>query len=132
MPGLSDDELAKYFDELTQATREGLIQWTSANPTTFVWDKLDPPRARLSLQQVSRRELVRGGDNRIHAKNIPYYVFQVFEMPAAGGLVTREEINGNENDAIDDKLEALFHLIRNEKLQKDLDFLRGTLPKRAN
>jgi hypothetical protein len=129
MPGLSEQQLAQYLDEVTHATREGLIRWRSANPTTYYWDKMELPKARLSLQQVTRRQITRDEGRQI-VRTVNDYIFQVFEFPPEGGLVQREEINGGQYEALNKKLGSLFEYVRSEKAQKDLEFLKGTLPSR--
>jgi len=129
MPGLSDEELGKYIEEVIQSTKDGLIKWEPANPTTYVWDKAGPPSVRLTLQLVMRtRTSIE--ENRRVVKNLPYYILNVYEFEDTGRLNLREGIDGSEREALDKSLGGLFNLIRDERIQKDREFLRGTLPRR--
>jgi hypothetical protein len=128
MPGLSDQELANYLDELMRATEGGLISWNRANPTTFAWTKREPPGAQLALQEIQRKQTEIVGNARV-MKTVLSYILQVFELEQETRTLTlREEIDGSNSEILNEKLRVLFDLVRREKAQKDLEFLRGTLP----
>jgi hypothetical protein len=116
MPGLSERELVRYLDDLIQATTDGLIQWRPANPTSYIWDKDEPPRARLLLQQAPFK-----------SERYSLHVFEVYEDTP---IKTREEIDGRTSEVINERLGRLFAFVRDKYIQQDLDFLRGTLPRR--
>lgn len=128
MPGLTSEELRKYLEELSQATRDGLISWASANPTTYVWTKAEPPKARLVLQQVQRRESILQEGRRSFRTSL-HYILEVYDLEV-GAMALREQIDGSTDQDLNRVLEGLFTHIRNEKLQKDREFLRGTLPRK--
>jgi len=131
MPSLDEEkELQNYLDEVTQATRESLIAWRTANPTTYMWEKEGSPAARLSLQQLERNVVVTEEGRRSLRKK-QYYLFQVFEISAQGPNL-RLSFDGDERTTLNDKLHALFELIRTEKLLRDLQFLKSTLPERRS
>src|SRR4051812_36145296 len=108
MPSLDDQQLGQYIDEVTQATKDGLISWTTANPTTYVWDKTEEPAARLSLQQVLKTELGVSEKGTIIRNKESHYVFQVFELNRFGLIARkREEIDGSDNGTLNAKLRIL-------------------------
>jgi hypothetical protein len=128
MPGLSDQELSNYLEELTQATRSDLIAWYRANPTTFVWNKREVPRAELALQQIMRKQLKVVNNTRV-VSNATYYILRVYGIDGDDRTL-REEIDGSNSEILNEKMGLLFDFISHEKAQKDLEFLRGTLPQR--
>jgi hypothetical protein len=107
-----------------------LIQWRSANPTSYLWDTTGPvPTARLVLQAVEQTFMVAENDRRVQKKRT-YYVFQVLDG-ATGGWVQRELIDGSKNQILDSKMRDLFAFVRGREVQTDLDFLKQTLPRKS-
>jgi hypothetical protein len=122
MPELDEQELREYIDEVTRATLDRLIQWKSASASTIYWDKVEEPKARLTLQQISRgTEQTRGR----------FYILQVFEMPQSGGLVKRQQIDGAKSAPINARLEEIYTFVSNEQLERERQFLKNTLPRRT-
>lgn len=118
-------ELNEYFDRLISATKDGKIDWTKANPTTFVWTTIRSPRpSKVSLQRVDRTAL--RADDRgafVGQKVMRSYVFQALD-----GNYPRFSIDGTEEGGLNEKLEILFEAISNSMARKGLDFLKALLP----
>jgi hypothetical protein len=131
MPGPESNELQTYLEEIIAATRQGSIQWESANPTTFVWDTGSAIKgARLSLQLVNRiiRPIGLGGAPG-SPRRVPSYILQAFEM-SNGVRNLKVSINGAEDESTNRKLETLYEFIKTGVSRKGLDFLKGLIPRR--
>ena len=106
-----------YVDGLLKATLEGKIDWSPFNPTTFIWDKETPPTARLILQRVEQ------------AGRLPRYlhILTVTDMtPNPMNVI----LNGSSEDPrVNEKLGVIYDSIKLRILEKELDFLKSTLPK---
>jgi len=131
MPGQESQELQSYLDGLIAVTRAGSVQWTSANPTTFIWQT---ENARFTVQRVEKTGPVVLGVGRISQQKKISYVFQAHELvkqAAGGGLTTLQQrfsIEGSENEELNRKLDELFDAIRSGIFRKGLEFLKEHLP----
>jgi hypothetical protein len=121
MPELDEQELREYVHEVGKATADGLIHWRSASPSTIYWDKNEEPKARLTLQQVSRATE--------ETRNL-FYILQVFEMNQEG-LFKRQQIDGSKSETINRQLQQIYSFVQNEQIKKERQFLRNTLPRGA-
>jgi len=129
MASPEDQAVTKYIEEVAQSTRDGLIVWKAANPTTYYWDKIDAtPTARLSLQQVERIAVAVENGQQLQRRML-HYVFQVFDLSGPSATV-RLSIDTTDRQALGDALRSLFETIKRMKLQSDLEFLKSTLPTR--
>jgi hypothetical protein len=122
------DTLVAYVDNLLKATSEGKIEWTSVNPTTFMWNRTTPPLARLELQRVIQIDQVM---KVINGVNVPtperqnMQILTVNDLSRNGMTVT---INGAQDPRINEKLGSIFDSISGGIEGKKLDFLKSTLP----
>jgi len=128
MPETEIDALVAYVDDLLKATLEGRIEWTSVNPTTFMWNRTTPPLARLELQRVIQIDQVMKVVNGVNVptperKNMQ--ILTVYDLSRNGMNVT---INGAQDPRINEKLGSIFDSISGGILGKKLDFLKSTLP----
>jgi len=126
MPEQESQELQSYLDGLISATREGSVQWTSVNPTTFIWQTQN---ARLTLQRVEKATPIMVTGGRITQQRKVSYVFQAHELvkqqpSGAIALQQRFSIEGSENEQLNHKLAELFDAIRSGIFRKGLDFLK--------
>lgn len=126
MPDNEREALLAYVDEVISATSAGKIKWREVNPTTFVWEIVEPKRARVLLQRLERQTgkiILSGGKQK--PETFLAYNFQVID--ATGSAVVN--LTSSEDDHLSEKLDRLFQLIRKGMSDKILEFLRGTLPK---
>jgi len=56
------DEALPYLAELIDATNEGRISWTIANPNNIHMGNSGPCSARIVIQQVNRSEVIGASD----------------------------------------------------------------------
>lgn len=122
------DGLVAYVDDLLKATLEGKIEWTSVNPTTFMWNRTTPPLARLEVQRVIQIDQVMKVVNGV---NVPtperrnMQILTVYDLSRNGMNVT---INGAQDPRINEKLGSIFDSISGGIIGKKMDFLKSTLP----
>ncbi len=122
------DALLAYVDDLLKATLEGKIEWTSINPTTFMWNRSTPPLARLELQRVIQIDQV---TKVVNGANVPtperrnMQILTVYDLSRSGMNVT---INGAQDPRINEKLGSIFDSISGGIEGKKMDFLKSTLP----
>ena len=122
------DALLAYVDDLLKATSEGKIEWTSINPTTFMWNRSTPPLARLELQRVIQIDQV---TKVVNGANVPtperrnMQILTVYDLSRNGMNVT---INGAQDPRINEKLGSIFDSISGGIEGKKMDFLKSTLP----
>jgi hypothetical protein len=122
------DALVAYVDDLLKATSEGKIEWTSVNPTTFMWNRTTPPLARLELQRVIQIDQV---TKVVNGVNVPtperrnIQILTVNDLSRNGMSVT---INGAQDPRINEKLGSIYDSISGGIEGKKLNFLKSTLP----
>ncbi len=122
------DALVAYVDDLLKATSDGKIEWTSVNPTTFMWNRTTPPLARLELQRVIQIEQVMKVVNGV---NVPtperqnMHILTVYDLSRNGMNVT---IKGAQDTRINEKLGSIYDSISGGIEGKKLNFLKSTLP----
>jgi hypothetical protein len=122
------DGLVAYVDDLLKATSEGKIEWTSVNPTTFMWNRTTAPLARLELQRVIQIDQVMKVVNGV---NVPtperrnLQILIVYDLSRNGMNVT---ISGAQDPRINEKLGSIFDSISGGIEGKKLNFLKSTLP----
>lgn len=118
-------EFIDYGNKLLDATRSGDIDWTKANPTTFVWEVKSPKRARVTLQQVDRRER----DQATRAlKTTRAYVFNVHDLATGAVANQRLSVSGTDDPEVNEILKTLFETIASGVTRKGLDFLKSVIP----
>jgi hypothetical protein len=122
------DALVAYADELLKATSESKIEWTSINPTTFMWNRTTPPLARLELQrviQIDQVVKVVNGANVTTPERRNMHILTVYDLSRNGMNVT---ISGAQDPRINEKLGSIFDSISGGIEGKKLNFLKSTLP----
>lgn len=126
MPSAEMTEFAAYIDELTAATRAGNIEWSRANPSTFLWTVGPPTPTRISLQQVEQPKIEVALDGKRVMGTTRKYVFTLTDMKSRQQVLSIKSEDGPE---ISSKLRALFELIDSGVTRRGLDLLRSILPK---
>jgi len=131
MPAADDEEFLSYTKRIADATRHGLMEWTRANPTTFIWVQRadNKETARITLQQVVRSEITRDPGGRPRAVPVRRFVFQVIAPPNSNPILAKTI---PETDAAGLILMSLFDNIIDTLARRDLrnalDFLRTVIP----
>lgn len=131
MPTADDVELLTYIRRIADATSHGLMEWTRANPTTFIWSQRAGGKetARITLQQVVRPEIVRDPNGRPRSVSTRRFVFQVI-APSNSSPILAKTIS--ENEAAGQILMNLFNNISETlariDLRNALEFLRTVIP----
>jgi len=129
MASASNNEVLVYLNEIVEATRSGSIKWTEANPSTYVWNSLQPPTpARIVVQKVDRPEL-RPASPLPRYITVTTYVFQAVEVRTGA---TRFSLNGADDESANTKLEELYEAIKVSIKRSGLEFLKGVLPPKHN
>jgi len=128
MPSSEYEGLAAYVDELAAATKLGKIIWKAVNPTTFVWETWDPKHARINLQRVERVvDLKVGGKETGLRRREVSLLFQVVDLDQPSEPILKLE--SADDSLLNEKLSALFDLVKTGITEKTMDFLRSILPK---
>ena len=124
MPSPEIEKLLKYIDDLIVLTRQGTFQWDPINPTTYVW--LKPPAddhgARISLQRI-----VKSSTGTLRGLPSVHYILQVSELAGAAHIVDKLNVSGEKTPEVNEKLKALFALIRSGLSEQGLDYLGNIL-----
>ncbi len=132
MPEPESLNLVTYIDDLTAATREGSVEWSPSNPTTFIWDT--PAKARVSLQRVESSTSIRvsaATPPQVIQRRTTWYVLQAFEALPGRPLLLKVSMDGSKDQNLNTKLNSLFETIKSETTRKSLEFLRELLPPRS-
>lgn len=125
MPSTEHEGLATYIDELVAATKEGKISWTAVNPTTFVWETSVPKNAKVSLQRIERSMFVPfQGKTKFQRRTT--YLFTVVDLDKPSTPIL--SVEGIADATIDEKLGALFDLVKSGITEKTMKFLKSILP----
>jgi hypothetical protein len=125
-------EMQMRVDELIRATRKGSLQWKPVNPTTYLWEKMDPAQmatgARLTLQRVEGNivQAVGAAGRQIGVRQ-SFYILQVVELKL-GSQLQRLTISGSGDPQLNVKLQELFQLVSSGASQQGMEFLKSIIP----
>jgi hypothetical protein len=123
-------ELQTRIDELIYGTRKGSFQWKAVNPTTYLWEKMDPVRggmgARITLQRVQRsivQKAIPGQPPSIVRES--FFILQVFDMKPGIPQLPVLTVSGSSDPELNGKLQELFQLAASGFSQLGLEFLKS-------
>jgi hypothetical protein len=114
--------MAELIGQLIQITNSGQVDWTAANPTTYVWVRSAAPAARLTLQRVAGPIIVQRseGQKRFDDK----LVLQITDTTTG---TTPVNISSTKDDEIDRRLRELFQTVVAKAAEKRIDFFKQVL-----
>lgn len=113
-------QMTSYIDQILDSTKLNKINWSNANPTTYVWDNTKNS-GRLIVQQLGATPFF-NADKKIGLRK--NYLMQILDENGVQQL----EIQGQFDQEFNAKLQALFEEIEYIKTQKALNFLGSILP----
>jgi hypothetical protein len=125
-------ELLLRIDELINATRKGSFQWKAVNPTTYLWEKMDPAQggtgAKVTLQRVENvsQRIVPG--RPVSVVRQPYFILQVTEIKPGTPQMPMLNASGATYPELNSKLQELFQLAASGLSQQGLEFLKNLIP----
>ena len=105
-------EIHQCIQQLAETTRQGKVQWTKANPTTFMWSPQQSVRVVLQLIE-----------QRIGPRSVRYYLFQAVDN--TGPKLT---LNGSQDSETNTKLDDLYQAIESYISRQGIDFLKSIIP----
>ena len=116
MPTNEPQDLSS-IDNIIDATKNGTIDWITANPTTYVWTPTS--RSKVIVQRVQKTEWSTE-QGRPGVRTIKRYVFRAIE-----DTIQKLLLNGADDEQINKKLETLYNAIAGSVTRKGLDFLKS-------
>lgn len=120
----SNEKLIPYVQRSISATESGSLEWTQANPTTYVWSSRGMPRGSLKVQFVTKTAITTSPAGRRSVSRANYYLLQAFD--GEGSL--QFSVTGEEEPALNDVLKRLYDAAIKSVAERGLRFLDSILP----
>jgi len=121
MPLPDSANIQRYIQTLVVRTRRGDFIWKKVNPSTYIWDSAGAPMARLNLQRIPTTSSIDPTSPFKIRKNY-FFILQALEITDSK-VAEKLKIDGEIDEAVNDRLEGLFDLIQTGITEKGLDFL---------
>lgn len=126
MSAPDNQELRDTITDLLVRTRDGGIDWSRSNPTTFVWIKnLSASSAVIvTIQKIEKKERVMSTSGLRSIRSVEHYVFQVSQSDSKAMLIS---LNTEDELEFKSQLAELYEIASSSISRKGVLALRRAL-----